>query len=303
MFCSLSVSCMPGIVAWLWSVWYLVSDSSSIVINGEDGHLFLGFGVVEAACMVVMALLEEGVVSGLFQSPQRSCLLINVWKESQKWQQRQNRTWPPSVRAWMVGGGFYLQTWRYQTGFRSSETSSDVTSSGGVWESVPGEGRSGHPEYEGCHVAWRKSAPDRTGSSSVASDTTGCVQQCTLPENTRTDSEGSNTRILLMDCKGSDTWTLLGTGVCIGHVSCSYLWRDVLTNYTSNMSEWSRMLQLEFWWWSTAEIGFSNLQKIISNSLIICKVFNFRDVADLKGLIVAVSQSSGLRLQVYLWFL
>lgn len=46
---------------------YLVSDSSSIVIDGEDWQWVLGLGIVGAVPMVVVALLEEGMVSGLMK--------------------------------------------------------------------------------------------------------------------------------------------------------------------------------------------------------------------------------------------
>lgn len=46
---------------------YLIGDSSSIVINSEDWKWVLGLGIVGAVPMVVVALLEEGVVSGLKQ--------------------------------------------------------------------------------------------------------------------------------------------------------------------------------------------------------------------------------------------
>lgn len=46
---------------------YLISDSSSIVIDSEDWQWVLGLGIVGAVPMVVVALLEEGVVSGLMK--------------------------------------------------------------------------------------------------------------------------------------------------------------------------------------------------------------------------------------------
>lgn len=44
---------------------YLVSDSSSIVIDSEDWQWVLGLGIVGTVPMVVVALLEEGMVCGL----------------------------------------------------------------------------------------------------------------------------------------------------------------------------------------------------------------------------------------------
>lgn len=38
------------------------------MIHGEDWHWVLGLGIVGAAPMVVVALLEEGVVCGLMKS-------------------------------------------------------------------------------------------------------------------------------------------------------------------------------------------------------------------------------------------
>lgn len=46
---------------------YLISYSTSIVIDGEDWHWVLGLGVVGAVPMVVVALLEEGMVGGLMK--------------------------------------------------------------------------------------------------------------------------------------------------------------------------------------------------------------------------------------------
>ena len=44
---------------------YLVGDSPSIVVDGENWQRNLGLVVVGAVSMVIVALLEEGVVSGL----------------------------------------------------------------------------------------------------------------------------------------------------------------------------------------------------------------------------------------------
>lgn len=44
---------------------YLISDSSSIVIDSEDWQWVLGLGIVGAVPMVIVALLEECMVSGL----------------------------------------------------------------------------------------------------------------------------------------------------------------------------------------------------------------------------------------------
>lgn len=46
---------------------HLISDSSSIVIDSEDWHWVLGLGIIGAVPMVIVALLEEGVVSGLME--------------------------------------------------------------------------------------------------------------------------------------------------------------------------------------------------------------------------------------------
>lgn len=50
---------------------YLISDSTSVVIDGEDWQWVLGLGVVEAVPMVVVALLEEGMVGGLMREHTR----------------------------------------------------------------------------------------------------------------------------------------------------------------------------------------------------------------------------------------
>lgn len=46
---------------------YLISDSSSIVIDCEDWQWVLGLGIVRAVPMVIVALLEEGMVGGLMR--------------------------------------------------------------------------------------------------------------------------------------------------------------------------------------------------------------------------------------------
>lgn len=44
---------------------YLIRDGSSIVIDGKDRQWVLGLGIVGTVPMVIMALLEEGMISGL----------------------------------------------------------------------------------------------------------------------------------------------------------------------------------------------------------------------------------------------
>lgn len=44
---------------------YLISDSSSIVIDSEDWQWVFGLGIVGTVPMVIVALLEEGMVCGL----------------------------------------------------------------------------------------------------------------------------------------------------------------------------------------------------------------------------------------------
>lgn len=44
---------------------YLICDGSCIVIDGKDWQWVLGLGIVGTVPMVIMALLEEGVISGL----------------------------------------------------------------------------------------------------------------------------------------------------------------------------------------------------------------------------------------------
>lgn len=48
-----------------WLAGYLIGDGSSVVVDGKDWQWLLGLGVVGAVPMVIMALLEEGVISGL----------------------------------------------------------------------------------------------------------------------------------------------------------------------------------------------------------------------------------------------
>lgn len=50
---------------WLLCAWYLIGDRSSIVVNSEDWQWVFGLGIAGAVPMVVVALLKEGVVSGL----------------------------------------------------------------------------------------------------------------------------------------------------------------------------------------------------------------------------------------------
>lgn len=44
---------------------HLICDSSSVVIDSEDWQWVLGLGVVGTVPMVIMALLKEGMISGL----------------------------------------------------------------------------------------------------------------------------------------------------------------------------------------------------------------------------------------------
>ena len=44
---------------------YLIRDSSSIVIDGKNWQWVLGLGIVGTVSMVIMALLEESMISGL----------------------------------------------------------------------------------------------------------------------------------------------------------------------------------------------------------------------------------------------
>lgn len=48
-------------------VGYLIGDSSSIVIDSKDWQWVLGLGIVRVVPMVVVALLEKGMVSGLMK--------------------------------------------------------------------------------------------------------------------------------------------------------------------------------------------------------------------------------------------
>lgn len=44
---------------------YLIRDSSSIVVDSKDWQWVLGLGIVGTVPMVIMALLKEGMISGL----------------------------------------------------------------------------------------------------------------------------------------------------------------------------------------------------------------------------------------------
>lgn len=44
---------------------YLIRDCSSIVIDGKDWQWVLGLGIVRTVPMMIMALLEEGMISSL----------------------------------------------------------------------------------------------------------------------------------------------------------------------------------------------------------------------------------------------
>lgn len=46
---------------------YLIGDSSSVVIDSKDWQWVLGLGIVRVVPMVVVALLEKGMVSGLMK--------------------------------------------------------------------------------------------------------------------------------------------------------------------------------------------------------------------------------------------
>lgn len=54
-------------IVWHQTAGYLICDSSSVVIDSEDWKWVLGLGVAGTVPMVIMALLEEGMICGLWK--------------------------------------------------------------------------------------------------------------------------------------------------------------------------------------------------------------------------------------------
>lgn len=64
---------------WQQTAGYLIGDSSSVVVDSEDWQWVLGLGIVGTVPMVIMALLEEGMISGLREKRQNNKLSGGIY--------------------------------------------------------------------------------------------------------------------------------------------------------------------------------------------------------------------------------